>query len=616
MRRLFAITTGALILANGVRLRARLGGLERTGASAEPVAASHAFLVAAGVRLSVEARRAASAHAREEGLDVLDLVPQDLPAERLLDLARTVHAARYRTDRFRPGRGAGQALLVDRSVLARAGVDEREDYDPVELVRIARRLKQYAPSTTDLVIVRGLSGAVGDAAQRVRLRAAAYQYPYQTMAYLPVARAAAVAAAVVAAPGWGLLSLALSALQPAAVAAGRVSVGPGDVVASSGRRLVGWPAFAVDRARTRDGGHTAPDLEARRRRSDYQDEVAAGTDKLFEERRTSCPWCASTALRPRAGARDVTLRKPGRFRYDQCGGCGHIFLNPCLSPAGLDFYYRDFYDGLNANHAEGMFAASDVGYRNRAKALPVDARATRWLDVGGGHGHFCLVARGLLPNVRFDAVDQGDGIAEAERRGWVGHAYREMFPELGDEIAGRYDVISMFHYLEHTLDPGRELDAAAAALPATGHLLIEVPHAHGPSFALFRGFWVGLCPPQHLHLISPDELVKALAARGLTTVKVEFGQAHMFGDATGAVFYLTQRLQPDPTLPWLPYEATAWRRARRMGALAATMPLFPLAALADAMMLPYLLTGRRANVFRVVARKESDPAPAPAGTRA
>jgi 2-polyprenyl-3-methyl-5-hydroxy-6-metoxy-1,4-benzoquinol methylase len=310
----------------------------------------------------------------------------------------------------------------------------------------------------------------------------------------------------------------------------------------------------------------------------------------------------------------MTLRKPGRFRYDECGACAHIFLNPCLSPAGLDFYYRDFYDGLNASQAEGMFAASDHGYRARAQVLPADAKPTHWLDVGGGHGHFCLAAASLLPDVTFDAVDQGDGIAEAKRRGWVRRAYRQMFPDLGSEIAGQYDVISMFHYLEHTLDPRRELDAAAAALPTAGHLVIEVPHAHGPSFSLFGGFWVGLCPPQHLHLISPDELVRALAERGLRTVKVEFANAHLFGDTAGAVFYLTQKLQPDPTLPWRPYEATAWRRARRVGALAATAPLFPLAALVDALMLPYLLTGRRANVYRVVARKEAAPAAPSAAT--
>ncbi|ONH22753.1 class I SAM-dependent methyltransferase [Pseudofrankia asymbiotica] len=627
MRRLFAMTTCALVVANGVRLRGRLKGLARADESNDPVDGAHAFLVAAGVGLPEDARRAASARARRHGLDVLDLVPADLPPERVLDLARLVDTSRYRANRFAPGRGAGQALLVAREILARANVEERDDYSELELARLTHRLKQYAPSTTDLAVMPGLTAAPGGGvAERVQLRLAAYHHPYQSMAVLPVARTAAVAASCLASPAWGLAALAATTAQPAAIAAGRFSPAAGDMIALSARRLVGWPAFAVLAARAtaqkavrarREGREGAvADSEERRRRALYQGEIATGVARMLDERRESCPWCGSVALVPRAETADITLRKPGRFRYDQCQDCQHVFLNPRLAPAGLDFYYRDFYDGLQTEQIEGMFAASDLGYRARAKLLPSEARPTSWLDVGAGYGHFCLVAAGLLPDVTFDAVDMGHGIDEAERRGWVGRAYRKMFPDLVDEIAGRYDVISMFHYLEHTPDPRAELDTAAEALPAGGHLIIEVPHAQGPSFRLFRGFWVGLCPPQHLHLISPDELVRALAERGLRTVKIEFGPAHMFGDAVGAVFYLTQKLQPNPTLPWLPYEATAWRRTRRLAAQTVAAPLFPLAAVVDAVMLPFLLTGRRSNVYRVVARKEPVIRPAPRGEAA
>ncbi|MBL7500805.1 class I SAM-dependent methyltransferase [Frankia sp. CNm7] len=612
MRRWFAITTCVLVTANGVRLRLRLRDLARAARSADPVAGTHAFLVADGVGLPDEARRAASAHALREGLEVLDLVPEDLSAERLLDLARLVDTSRYRGNRFAAGRGANQALLVDRRVLARAGIEEREDYSPLELAELTRRLKQYAPSTSDLVVVAGLTASRPGAAQRVRGQVAAYRHPFQGLAFLPAARAAAVAASCVASPGWGLAAAALSAAQPAAVAAGRVSPGARDTLAGPARRLVGWPGFAVDLARARRAG-VGPDPEASPRRRRYQEEIAAGVEGLLETRRDTCPWCGSAALALRAESGDTTLRKPGLFRYEQCADCALIFQNPRLTPAGLDFYYRDFYDGLNAERAEGMFGASDLGYRARAALLPPEAKPANWLDVGAGHGHFCLVAAGMLPGVGFDAVDMGDGIDAAERRGWVRHAYRKMFPEIVDEIAGRYDVISMFHYLEHTPDPKLELDTAAAALPAGGHLIIEVPHGQGPSFKLFRGLWVGLCPPQHLHFIPPDELVKALADRGLTTVTTQFSQAHLFGDAVAVVYYLAQKLQPNPTLPWLPDEATPARWARRVAALAVTAPLYPVAFAVDALMLPYLLTGRRANIYRVVARKEPDSAPTAAG---
>ncbi|MGF7237699.1 MAG: hypothetical protein ACQSGP_22460, partial [Frankia sp.] len=50
--------------------------------------ADYGFLLAAGVTLTDGQRRAAAAYARREGLDVLDLVPADLPARRLRGLLR------------------------------------------------------------------------------------------------------------------------------------------------------------------------------------------------------------------------------------------------------------------------------------------------------------------------------------------------------------------------------------------------------------------------------------------------------------------------------------------------------------------------------------------------
>src|SRR6266567_4088927 len=82
------------------------------------------------------------------------------------------------------------------------------------------------------------------------------------------------------------------------------------------------------------------------RRPAYQADLAGGLDRLFEPRRTACPWCGSARLRERLRTTDLLQHKPGRFHLDRCQDCGHVFQNPRLSFAGLEFYYRDFYDGL------------------------------------------------------------------------------------------------------------------------------------------------------------------------------------------------------------------------------------------------------------------------------
>ncbi|MYW14833.1 methyltransferase type 12, partial [Streptomyces sp. SID2955] len=114
----------------------------------------------------------------------------------------------------------------------------------------------------------------------------------------------------------------------------------------------------------------------------YRADLAAGGDRFLAPRRTTCPWCASTRLSRRLCTTDLLQHKPGRFTLDACAGCGHIFQNPQLTPEGLEFYYRDFYDGLGEQRMSGTFGGRDAMYRGRAEAmLSHDPAPKTWLDV-------------------------------------------------------------------------------------------------------------------------------------------------------------------------------------------------------------------------------------------
>lgn len=144
---------------------------------------------------------------------------------------------------------------------------------------------------------------------------------------------------------------------------------------------------------------------------------------------------------------------------------------PRLTPEGLEFYYRDFYDGRGGEGAGTVFGRLGAAYRGRAEMLRPhsgSAGPASWLDVGTGHGHFCNAARAVWPGTRFDGLDMGDGVREAELRGWVETGYQGQFPEFAGKLAGQYEVVSMYHYLEHTREPLAELDTAAAVLAPAG----------------------------------------------------------------------------------------------------------------------------------------------------
>jgi SAM-dependent methyltransferase len=627
------------IAGNAVRLRARVRRLAVLDADAagprpappadaqQPDGHGRAFatVTAAGVILDDATVARAVRHAEAHDLDVVDLVPGDLPVTRLIELATQVDTAQYRTNGLAIGWGAGHAAVVRRSVLDRiargeaSGSVDRRDLDPVAYLRLARQLKRYAPTSTDLAVVPGLRSVDAHPSWRLPYLRALLGVAMPLLAPGPAVGAALAAAAPAVARRNGAAALGAYLAEPAVVAAGgpvrpRDLGGPG---ASPARWLAGLVSrplrdvvdvvrpLVVRPAPGVRALHAAQRDELAAQRRVYAAE-AAQPERLFDPPRHTCPWCGSPEIERAREMPDLVQGKPGTFRLDRCRACAHTFQNPRLSLAGLDHYYRDFYDGLQAEHTELLFSFTAGAYTGRARLLErvVDAAPPKhWLDVGTGHGHFCLVARESWPDTRFDGLDMTDSIDEAERRGWVERGHRGLFPDLAADLAGRYDVVSMHHYLEHTRAPGLELDAAHTVLEEGGHLLIELP-APESAFGRWLGWaWGPWFQPQHQHLVPLANLVAALERRGFEIVATQRAEAHQPVDLVFAAMLLAMRLAPAGSMPWDP-PRSRWRQARRGAVFASLLPVAGAAMVGDQLLRPLVAARPElSNTYRVLARK-------------
>jgi SAM-dependent methyltransferase len=287
-----------------------------------------------------------------------------------------------------------------------------------------------------------------------------------------------------------------------------------------------------------------------------------------------------------------------------------IFQNPCLTSVGLNFYYRDFYDGLGQQLWDRLFKAQTSAYHGRAEMLRPFTTPKAWLDVGAGHGHFCQAARQVWPNTVFDGLDQSASIKEAERHGRVCHAFQGNFLTLLDDLTGRYDVVSMHHYLEHTQQPFEELGTVGKVLLPGGYLLIEVPDPEYWFGRVFGRLWVGWFQPQHQHMIPLRNLIAALADCGFSTVSVQHEKAKLGVGLAGCLALAINNWVPDPRLPWLITAPTGRRRLRHIAAWVSSIPLL-VSVYVLGNLFHYLMccTHRRqtyrGDVYRVLARKDS-----------
>jgi SAM-dependent methyltransferase len=585
----------------------RLGSLDgQPGSRDGQLGCEWAWITARDAAPDDATRLQATAYARAEGLDLLELVPRDLPPTAARDLLRAVDPREYRANRLAAGRSAGAAVCVARLVAERAETGVRAGLEAADVIASVRLIRPYARGRGAAIATAPGLRSAGDALEkrRARLRANGVLVPVHLT--LDAVGWIVIAVALLTGWEWGLGAVVAYCLQPYLIFAG-TTLRPRGLHAAALLRPVHTPIVL---ARTVTGRwRSAAELEREAELAEavtyYRDALADGIGRFLEERRPDCPWCGSAKLSVLVRSPDLVIGKPGTFTLEKCGGCGHVFQNPRLSPEGLSFYYRDVYDGLGAAGAERVFLTGGEGYRDRAAMLKPFTTPKAWLDIGAGHGHFCAIAAETWPDTVFDGLDQGAGITEAERRGWITTAYRGEFPELASTLTGRYDVISMHHYLEHTRDPRAELDAAAQVLSPGGYLLIELPDPRWPLAPIFGRYWMPWFQPQHQHMMPLGNLTAALAERGLRVVATERGPAHIPSDAAVALVLLLSRLAPDRGQPWSTRPptaaATAWRGIAWMTAL----PVIAVALVLDRSVGRAL--ARRldhGNAYRVLARRQ------------
>jgi SAM-dependent methyltransferase len=613
-----ALATVSGVVVNGIRLRCRLTSLPVLRVPEFPPEAGTieeappVVVRAEGVTVDPATLRAGAAHLALHDVDAVDLVPGDLPSEDLLDQLRLSDRRQLWSNPIHQAAGAGQVVVLRASLAARAGIAGGA-VDAVEVRRAFAEAKRYAPRRVDQAVAPTLRAAPLRDDQRLSVWRAEYgrPLPINLATRLVPALVAAGAAAAGATVAAGAVAVAAAA-QPLLVTA-RTAARPPDrrrPGATLGR-VAGVPLRLARAAR---GGwrparpaHTDPAFIAGERHR-YADDLAQGVERFRGPERDDCPICGSRDVHPRLRAPDMIQTKPGTFRVDTCAGCGTSFQNPRLTLEGLDFYYRDFYDGLGQADSEMMFA-SDLGHYQRRVGLATDhldddVAPRRWLDVGGGHGHFCLVATTELPRTRVELLDQSAGVDEAVRRGWAAAGRNELFPKAAPELEGQFDVVSMFHYLEHTVDPLAEVDAAWRVLEPGGLLVIELPAPDCHQARWFGWAYGPWMQPQHLHLMPMATVVAVLERRGFEVLRTDRRGPFQPFDATWAAFQVLTRLVPGPDAPWTPPRSAAHRSGRFLG-LAAGVPLLALGALVDRLVFAPLLRvdDRLSSAFWVVARK-------------
>lgn len=311
---------------------------------------------------------------------------------------------------------------------------------------------------------------------------------------------------------------------------------------------------------------------------------------MFEA--VACYACGSRLASPLVVGEDDLTGKPGRFTFVTCDECGLAFQNPRLKMEHIGAYYDDEYIAHRKRTDWGPLTPLytwTMDKHDRDKAALVSryvklGACSRVLDVGCGAGTFVAKVRKLF-GAHTAAVDFKDLSASA----WMkevdfrcGLFYEQRF------AAERFDLVTMWHFLEHDYDPPRTLATARELLAPDGRLVIEVPRLDSLTWTLYRERWPGLQAPQHTVLFDRAGLESMVRAAGLEIVEfLPYGAfPPYFYVFAGAAFKIL--------------------KGRGLDLRRAILPYF----LGQFLLLPLLLFQRRLNLaMQTVVCRRAEPRP-------
>jgi SAM-dependent methyltransferase len=237
------------------------------------------------------------------------------------------------------------------------------------------------------------------------------------------------------------------------------------------------------------------------------------TNELLER----CPVCGSPDLREKLQVQDKSVSQE-TFTIAQCQACEFQFTNPRPDAAHIGRYYESAAYVSHNSGAQGLinqvYKAARFFTVRRKVALITKLNSERkgsLLDYGCGTGHFLAGAKntgwqvtGLEPNdlARQDAATR------------VGQPIQEP-GALATLPASSFDVITLWHVLEHVHTLNETLDQLLRVLKPGGKLLVAVPNVESLDAQHYRQDWAAYDVPRHLYHFSPATMRRLLSRHGL-----------------------------------------------------------------------------------------------------
>lgn len=231
------------------------------------------------------------------------------------------------------------------------------------------------------------------------------------------------------------------------------------------------------------------------------------------ENLTTCPVCAGAVWHHHKDIKDYTVSQE-IFHLTTCDVCGFCATNPRPTAAQIGRYYDS---PQYISHTNTTTSLQDRIYhtvrqwaiRGKHRLVARHKTTGRVLDVGCGTGEFL----GYLKSRGYSAKGVEPGVV-ARVQAIANHTL-EVFPSLEQvSTTEQFNIITMWHVLEHMHDVRATLKKLHAHLSPGGLLVIAVPDRDSWDAQHYDCAWAAFDVPRHLSHFRRADLRRILPEHG------------------------------------------------------------------------------------------------------
>ena len=234
----------------------------------------------------------------------------------------------------------------------------------------------------------------------------------------------------------------------------------------------------------------------------------------------NCPVCGSEEFDLFISGKDFFLTGES-FEIMKCQGCGFRFTNPRPKPDELGRYYESAEYISHSDARKGLIASVYQQVRkytlNRKLAMISKYHQNgEILDIGCATGQF------LHYMEKHGWKTIGVEPDEKTRARAVTEYGLQVFPEeqLNAFNKSSFDVITMWHVLEHVSDLNSRMKQLKNLLKPKGTIFIAVPNCEAYDAKKYGVFWAGYDLPRHLYHFTKPDLKLLTEKHGFTIVNI------------------------------------------------------------------------------------------------